>query len=89
MQTRERAGEAADGIRDYWGAERFVTLAILVGVDQERTNLRREAFDYMRDERSPVKLDQALVDTAHASTLAAGKHDTGDVAARDRYFGAC
>jgi hypothetical protein len=52
VQSRERTGEAGDRIGDDRIAEARVTLGILVRVDDDRADLRRETRDDVRDERA-------------------------------------
>ena len=77
MQSGERAGEAADGVRHDAVAEARVGLEVLVGVDQDLVHLRREPREDRGDHRLAVQQLQALVDAAHAAPLAARKHDSG------------
>ena len=83
VQSRERAGEAGDRVGDDRIAEARVTLGVLVRIDDDRGDLRRETLDDMGGQRASVELDEALVDAAHAPAEAAGKDDAGDVGARD------
>ena len=82
MQAGERPGEAADRIGDDGMAERGVALAVLVGVDDDRPDLRGEPVEHVLDHRASFQHHEALVDAAHATPEAAGQHDAGDVRAR-------
>jgi hypothetical protein len=55
---------------------------LLVGIDQQRPNLRRQTLDHPGRQRSPAQFLQALVHATHAPAEAAGEHDTGDLFAR-------
>src|SRR4051794_2162464 len=79
MQSRERAGESADFVADHRVAERRVLLDVLIGVDDDRSDLRRKTRDHVRNHRRFVERNQALVDAAHAPALAAGEDEPRDV----------
>jgi hypothetical protein len=85
VQSRERPGEAADRVTDDRMAEGGIALDVAVRVDDQRTDLRREPREHVRDERLSVEFDQPLVDHAHPATLPAREHEAGDVAGRDRH----
>jgi hypothetical protein len=77
MQSRKRAGEAADVVAEHRVAEAPPGLEVLVGVDDQFVDLGGEARERMRRHRPPGELDQALVDAAHAAALAAGEQHAG------------
>jgi hypothetical protein len=52
---------------------------ILVGVDQQFIDLRGEAFDDVLRHWFAAQQLQALVDAAHASALATGQQNAGDL----------
>jgi hypothetical protein len=78
VQPRERAGEIADGVTDHAHAEALVGVVVLVGVDDDAADLRREAFVDVVDQALAAEILQALVDAAHAPALAAGENESGD-----------
>src|SRR5688500_7720162 len=80
VEAGERAGEAGDFIRDY-RSEATVLFQVLVGVDDDLVDLRREALDRPLRHRLAAQELQALVDAAHAAPLAAGEDDPGDAIA--------
>src|SRR5688572_3292496 len=84
MQTGERAGEAADRVGHYTVAVFFVGRQVLVGVDDDLADLRREAREHPFDHRLAAQRLQSLVDAAHAAAPAAGEDDAGDAHAGPR-----
>jgi hypothetical protein len=78
VQAGERAGEAADLVRHQPVAEARVSLEILVAVDQDFADLGREALERPLRHRLAAKRLQSLVEPAHAPSLAAGEHQSGD-----------
>ena len=48
---------------------------IVIGVEHDLRDLRREARNDMGEQRPPAKRQQRLVAAAHAARFAAGKHD--------------
>ena len=82
VQTRERAGETADAIAHHAVAEGRVALEVLVGIDDDLVDLRREARDHVLDHRLSAQHLQPLVDAAHAAAEAAGEDDAAHAHAR-------
>jgi hypothetical protein len=85
VQPGERPREAADFVGHHRVAERRVAIEILIGVDDERSHLRRESLEDVRDHRPPVQRNQSLVDATHAPPHAAGEDEPGDGARRNRH----
>jgi hypothetical protein len=55
--------------------EGFVAIEILIGVNDDLVNLRRETAEHVLHHRLSVQLLQPLVDAAHASAKAASEDD--------------
>src|SRR6516165_5162454 len=83
MQPGERTGEPADRVAYDRRAKRGVALDVLVRVDHDRADLRREALDDVRHERASGEVDEALIDAAHAASATTGEDDAGDVGTVD------
>ena len=75
VQPGQRAGEIGNLVGHDAVAEGGIALAVLVGVDQQFVDLRRQPFDYPGDQRPATQFLQALVDAAHATTETAGQDD--------------
>jgi len=84
VEPRERAREALDRVGNDAKAERRVSIEVLVGVDQDVVDLRREPVQHVSHHGSAVKRHQALVDSAHAPALATGEHHAAHSARRRR-----
>ena len=82
VQPGERARETLDRVGNDAKAERRVSIEILVGVDQDVVDLRREPVQHVSHHGSAVKGNQALVDSAHAPALATGEHHAAHSARR-------
>src|SRR6185503_21184140 len=79
VQAGEGTGEARDLVAHHAMAEGAVALEVLVGVDHDVLDLRREAREHVLDHRLAVQELQALVDAAHAAAESAGEHDAADL----------
>src|SRR6478609_5543800 len=82
VQAGKRAGEAADMVADDAVPERGVALEVLVGIDDDLVDLRREPRQHMLDHRLAMQRLQTFVDAAHAAAEAAGEHDAAYIHAR-------
>src|SRR5204862_5943432 len=82
VQARERAGEAADPVAHHPVTEGGIAFQVLVGIDNDVIDLRREAREHVLDHRSSVQRLQSLVDAAHATPEAAGEDDAAHVHSR-------
>ena len=78
VQPGQRAGEIGNLVGHDAVAEGGVTLAILVGVDQQFVDLRRQSLDHPGHHRPSAQFLQALVDATHAPAEAAGQDDSGN-----------
>ena len=83
VQSCEWPGKAADGVHDDSMSERTVALDVLIGVDEDVTDLRCEALEHVCDERAPVERHESLVDATHPPALTSREHDAGDIYERD------
>ena len=75
MQAGERAREAGDLVAHDAVAVLRVGVHVLVRVDDDLGDLRREALEHPFDHRLAAQELQPLVDAAHAPALAAREHD--------------
>src|SRR5690242_8901991 len=64
VQAGERSGEAADFVAHHAMPEGAIALEVLVGIDDQLVNLRRETREHVLDHRLAVQELQALVDAA-------------------------
>ncbi len=79
VQAGQRAGEAGDAVGHHRVAEDGVLLQVLVGIDEEGIDLRRQALDRPRCHRLAAEGLQTLVASAHAATEAAGENQAGNL----------
>jgi len=79
VQPGQRSGKTGDGIGDDRMAQLRITLAVLIGIDQQLADLRRQPFDHPGRQRTAMQFLQPLVHAPHAPAEAAGKDDAGDL----------
>ena len=75
MNASERSHLAGETIRNMRQSKHREAGRIVIGVEHDLRDLRREALDDMSEQRLPAKRQQRLVAAAHAARFAAGKHD--------------